>query len=97
VNGRYGHAETPQDRIAIAVIAATNQYVAENPQGIAPGQVFLAEFLQPFIERELSTARLDELHSRVSAIAPRERELVEKLHGLTKVCAERIGPSLEHG
>lgn len=97
MNGRYVYAETSHDRIAIAVVSAINRYFAEHPDGIAPGQVFLAEFLKPFIDRETDAARLEELHRRSGEIAPRELELVERLQELTQVCAERIGPSLEQG
>ena len=91
MNGRYHVAETPQDRLAIAVIAAARKYEKEFPNGVAPGQVFYADFLRPFIERELLAARMDELH-KLSAqqIRHRERELAESLAAATSECQARI-------
>jgi hypothetical protein len=89
VNGRYSMAETPEDRIAVAIAAAERKYRQEFPHGVTPGQTFLAGFLRPFIERELLAARVDELH-RMTSAKTRERELVEALHAATAECQERI-------
>lgn len=91
MNGRYHVAETPEDRIAIAVIAAERKYRLEFPQGVTPGQVFYADFLRPFIERELLAAKLAELH-KISAvqIRERERELANALAVISAECQERI-------
>lgn len=91
MNGRYALAETPHDRLAIAVIAANLAYFREYPSGVAPGQVFLSEYLKPFIERELLEARVDELHERLEkTIAPRELELVTDLMVLRHKCINKI-------
>lgn len=81
--------------MAIAVIAAIHKYFLKYPNGVAPGQVFLAEFLKPFIESELNTARIDELHRRTKVVTLRERELIDASHKLSRICAERIAPSFD--
>lgn len=78
--------------MAIAVVAALHSYFVQHRKGVAPGQGFLAEYLKPFLERELLEARLDELH-KLSHFGKRERELVEGLHGKLRECEERI----QHG
>lgn len=90
MNGRYHVATSPEDRIAIAVVAAIRCYEGEHPDGVSPGQVYLADFLKPFIERELVEARLDEMHRQGKERALRERELVLAFQGLTKSCSERV-------
>jgi hypothetical protein len=92
VNGRYTLAATPEERMAIATVAAVHSYFQQHPQGVAPGQGFLADYLTPFIERELLEARLDELH-KLSRFGKRERELLDSLHGAMRECSERI----QHG
>ncbi len=79
--------------MAIAVVAAIHSYFKQHPQGVAPGQGFLADFLKPFIEREINEARLNELHRPAKVIAPRERELVDELEALRRECSARIGGS----
>lgn len=76
--------------MAIATVAAINAYFVQHPKGVAPGQGFLADFLKPFVERELLEARLDELHKRVGKIGQREREVVEELGAVTRRCAELV-------
>lgn len=97
MNGRYRLAETPEERIAIAVVAALHRYFLEHPQGVAPGQHFLADFLKPFLERETVAARLDELmrrstvrelERRVSGQA-RELELGKRILELVMDCEQR--------
>lgn len=60
MNGRYEHASSPEERMAIAVVAAIHSYFIENPQGVAPGQGFIQRFLKPFIDREIIDARISE-------------------------------------
>jgi hypothetical protein len=88
VNGRYGLAESPEERIAIAVVSAIHFYFQQHPQGVAPGQGFLSDFLKPFIDREISEGRLDELHRRLTTVAPRERELLLELQALRQACSK---------
>jgi hypothetical protein len=92
VNGRYGLASTPEERVAIATVAAIRSYFGQNPEGVMPGYGFLKEYLKPFLDRELLEARLDELHKRVGAIAKREREIAESLAASIQRCVELIGP-----
>jgi hypothetical protein len=77
--------------MAIATVAAINAYFAQHPQGVAPGQGFLADYLKPFVARELLEARLDELHKRVGKIGHREREVAEELGAVMRRCAELVG------
>jgi hypothetical protein len=76
--------------MAIATVAAINSYFAQHPHGVAPGQGFLADYLKPFIDRELLEARLDELHKRVGKIGQREREVAEELGALMHRCSELV-------
>lgn len=76
--------------MAIATVAAINAYFVQHPQGVAPGQGFLVDYLKPFIERELLEARLDELHKRVGKIGQREREVAESLSAVMHRCAELV-------
>jgi len=87
VNGRYLLADSPKERIAIAVVAALHSYFKQHPKGVAPGQHFLADFLEPFIEREMVGRALEELHRDH---AGRELELVKKVQELIELCAKRI-------
>ena len=89
MNGRYGLAATPEERMAIATVGAVHSYVQQHPQGVAPGQGFLADYLKPFIERELLEARLDELH-KLCRFGKRERELLDSLHRAMRECSDRI-------
>lgn len=91
MNGRYALATTPEERMAIATVAAINHYFVQHPQGVAPGQGFLAEYLKPFVDRELLEARLDELHKRVGKIGQREREVTEELGAVIRHCVELAG------
>jgi hypothetical protein len=87
VNYQYIIAETPEERVAIAVVAAIHAYFKQHPAGVTPSRHFFAEFLKPFIEREMETRALDELHRDH---AGRELELLSKVKELTSVCSKRI-------
>jgi len=82
--------------MAIATVAAIHSYFVQHPQGVAPGQGFLADYLKPFIDRELLEARLDELHKRVGTIGQREREIAETLGAAIRRCVELVGPTKQH-
>ena len=75
--------------MAIATVAAIHSYFRQHPQGVAPGQGFLADYLKPFLERELLEARLDELH-KLLHFGKRERELLDSLHRKLRECSERV-------
>lgn len=90
MNGRYSHAVSPEERIGIAVVAALHAYFMKHPKGVAPGQGFLADFLKPFIERELLQRELSVLHEGVIAMAPRERKTMEELSLAIKECEFRV-------
>lgn len=96
MNGRYGLADTPEERIAIAVVSALHAYFQQHPQGVAPGQGFLADFLRPFIQREIKEGFLMELHDHNKRIAVREREIVQELLGLRQECDTRVAPKSGH-
>lgn len=98
MNGRYRLADTPEERIAIAVVSALHRYFVEHPQGVAPGQHFLSEFLKPFLERETTAARLDELMRKSASHAierrlsgqARELELGKRILELIMECDKRV-------
>jgi hypothetical protein len=75
--------------MAIAVVGALHSYFVQHPQGVSPGQGVLADYLKPFVERELLEARLEELHL-LSRFGKRERELLDWLHRTMRECSERI-------
>ena len=51
--------------------------------------LILAEYLKPFLERELLEARLDELHT-LSDFGKREREILDSLHRKLRESSDRI-------
>ena len=91
MNGRYTLAETSADRIAIAVMAGTNEYFRQHPHGVTPGMTFMAEWLSPFIELELMDARMEELHRiQVLKLKEREKELSERRAELVQKCQKKV-------
>ncbi len=73
------------------MIAGTAEYFRQHPDGVAPGAVFLAEWLKPFLELESTDVRMDELHRiQTDKIRVRERELVEKRQALARACQEKM-------
>jgi hypothetical protein len=96
VNGRYGRATTPDERIAIATVAAIHAYFVQHPQETAPGQSFLEEYLKPFVERERLEAQLEERHRHVKEVAQREREIAELLGAAIRRCVKLVGPQKHH-
>jgi uncharacterized FlgJ-related protein len=65
--------------MAIAAVPALHSYSVQHSKGVAPGQWFFAEYLKPFLERELLEARLDELY-KLSHFGKRERAFLDLLH-----------------
>lgn len=93
MNGRYHLAESPEERLSIAVVAAIHRYFVDHPSGVAPGQHFLMDFLKPFVDRELSQARLDEAKRSHSTNVTREVELNETIRALSAQCDKKVGAS----
>jgi hypothetical protein len=89
VDGCYALAATAEERMAIAVVRALHSHALQRQEGVTPSQQFLAEYLKPFLERELLEARLDELHT-CSQFRKRERELLDSRHCKLRECVERI-------
>ena len=75
--------------MAIAVVSALHSYDVQHPKGLTPSHTFFAEYLKPFLERELLEARLDELH-KLLHFGKRERELLDSLHRKLRECSERV-------
>ena len=90
MNSRYAHAETPQERIAIAVVAAQHAYQQEFPNGVSPGAVFLEQFLEPFVEREVLQSYIDGLHRRMRDAGSHEMEVLNRLQKATHLCEIRV-------
>lgn len=89
MNGSYSLADSPSERMAVAVVSANVAYFEKHKEGISPGYGFYAEFLKPFIEREIVQARLDQLHSDKR---DEETRLVMLLKDLTQVCEQKVKP-----
>jgi len=86
MNGRYALADTPEDRISLAVVASIHAYFQQHPNGVLPGQTFLSQFLKPFVEREALEVELRILQGRT---AHREREILQNLARLRAECEKR--------
>ena len=97
MNGRYALAQSPEERLAIVMVAAINSYFIRNPHGVMPGQGFIMDFIKPFVERELTEARLAELHGRLQPIAVRERELADSLKRILLECDKQLAPKRADG
>lgn len=97
MNGRYSSADTPQARIAIAVIAGTHEYFRQNPNGVTPGATFLTEWLEPFVELERVDAVLEVVHGvLLEEGRVRERDLLDRRAALVRTCRERVNGSRPH-
>ena len=96
MNGRYSLASTPEERLAIVMVAAIGAYFTQHPQGVMPGQGFIKDYIKPFLERELMEARLNELHRPAFVLAPRELEIANQLSALVHLCNELMNKPKEH-
>jgi len=80
-------AQTAHKRMAIAARAGCELYLRENPGGVSPGEVFLEEYLKPFIDCELAVRTLDDLHKETQK---KELELISEVTRLKQICVERM-------
>jgi len=95
MNGRYGLAQTPWERVAIAMIAAIGSYFRENPRGVMPGQGYLASFIKPFLELEFVK---HDIEKAIKANKPRaevELDLAEQESRLYQICTKILAPHHE--
>lgn len=91
MNARFSRAKTPEERIAIAVVEANKEFYRRHRKGKKPNLRFYIDFLEPFIEREVRQAGLDELHLQIHGPTRiRERELVDSLQHWIRLCEEKI-------
>lgn len=89
MNDQYVLADTPGERIAIAILVA----IKNQPSDVSAGEKkeFYRDFIEPFLQRELRQAQLDELHLLIHGkVKKRERELVESLHHWDRKCQEKL-------
>lgn len=94
MNGRYALARTRGERMAIAVVAANQDFVQAHGSGKLPTAEFYEDYLEPFIERELRQAQLDEIHLQTGGpIRRRELEVVDSLRYWNRLCEERVNAS----
>jgi len=80
-------AQTVGKRFAIAMRACYEQYFRVHPDGSSPGEVFIEEYMKPFIDCELEQRSLDDVHRDSQR---RELELISELTRLRQLCVERI-------
>jgi len=89
----YARAKTPEERIAVAVAAANRQFAKLRGAEAIPDRAFYSEFLEPFLQRELRQAQLDELHLvTTGAVRKRERQIIDALQHWNKRCEEILKP-----
>lgn len=91
MNGRYALAQSPEERLAVVMVAAIHSYFVRNPHGVMPGQGFIMDFIKPFVERELTEARMAELHGGLKPTAARELELAQSLKRILMECEKQLG------
>jgi hypothetical protein len=81
MNGAYALADTPEERLAIAVLSANEQYDKAHPQGVRPGAGFYRNFLAPFLRKEvlleIRMRRKKGLLARAELEMEDEKELME--------------------
>jgi hypothetical protein len=94
MNGSYILADTPEERLAIAVVSANELYFRLHPMGVLPGYGFYEDFLAPFLTREILNAQLEQLHSGAADKAAVERELAKKIMEANALIEKRL--HLEH-
>ena len=90
MNGAFQHAETPEDRLAIAVVTANERYDKAHPQGIRPGYGFYAHFLKPFLRREVLLELRSLRQTLVRIDAEKELEIARELMALNVEIEERL-------
>jgi hypothetical protein len=79
------------ERIVSGVMAANREFYSLHPDGTEPDRAFYLDFLEPFIEREMRQAKLDEVHLQTGGpVRKRESELVDSLRHWNRLCEERM-------
>lgn len=94
-NRSYILAETPTERIAIAVANANDVWRDTHPDASMPNEAFLEDYLDPFVECEVLTARLGQSRKEQDLVTIRdEHEMAHKLMLIKAVIEKRL--RLEH-
>ena len=92
MNGRWNLAKTAKERMAIVFVKAIDQYFRAHPQGVAPGQGFIMDFIDPFLEYErIRWRNEDKAHDR-EAQAQDELNSADMEARLYQICLARINP-----
>ena len=90
MNGAFQHADTPEERLGIAVVTANEAYDKAHPQGIRPGYGFYAHFLGPFLRREVLLELQEWRRKGVRLDAAVERDIAQELMELNHEIEDRL-------
>jgi hypothetical protein len=89
VNGKWNETKTPHERLAVVIkdfLRKLEDDPKRNGHGILPatnvGATDLAEYLEPYAERERLLARIEEARILLGVEAQRISELVNQLYKL---------------
>jgi len=85
----YTLAQTRKERIGIAAQAALRAFFAQSPEALVPSAEFLAEFLEPFLERELLEDRLTRNHQERQSLGVEDVDLNLQLSNILEECKRR--------
>lgn len=76
MNGRYALAQTPLERLAIAVVKANEVWRTRHPDhfrdGLLPSQGFYQEQLLSYLEREKQEVQLECIHTLMETMSRQE-------------------------
>jgi hypothetical protein len=90
MNGRWAHALTIKERMAIVFIKAIDRYFREHPQGVIPGEGYIMNFIDPFLEYERIRWRNEDKAKNREAQAQDELNSAELEAHLYQICLQRI-------
>jgi len=90
MNGSYIYADSPEERIAIAIVSCNEDERIRNPKGVLPGYDTYKEWMKPFIEREIIHALLQKIHEGTKRNVISEAELAARLVMVNKSVQERL-------
>jgi len=90
MNGNYIYADSPEERIAVAIVSCNEDERIRNPKGVLPGYDTYKEWIKPFIEREIIHALLQKIHGGIKGIVENEAELAARLVVVNKEVQTRL-------